>query len=270
MKLGQITHQGKELWLRCPHCGDSHKNPNKAHFAINLASGLFHCLRCKASGRLSLSQLLDLSHYEEIWLSLKTSEETPWYLVADMLQHGPGSTRQSGLYRYHLETEKGLLDGFMLRDPKDGLEVGICTRGKKYSRVYGEKGFDWPYQGPVQSSLNNPLRLVEGPYDTLGPNDVACFGTLGTHTYKHFPGHSLILCPDGDVWSDWHLRHSFLTSVSRLMKSPFSYLVGIEFLPDNLDPDEVDIEDRILIPRADIYKLLAKYNKDNNKARLYA
>ena len=45
------TYVDGELWLRCPYCGDSDRNRWKAHFSIN-GEGLYHCLRCKASGKL--------------------------------------------------------------------------------------------------------------------------------------------------------------------------------------------------------------------------
>ena len=52
-KYFNITNENDdEYTVRCPICGDSQKHLNKGHMGINKKTGIYHCFRCNASGRI--------------------------------------------------------------------------------------------------------------------------------------------------------------------------------------------------------------------------
>jgi hypothetical protein len=273
MRAGTITNNGSELWLRCPYCGDSPRNPQKGHFAVNIHKGVYNCLRCKIAGRVSDAQLLELSNYTHLFSAAATNEGMHFTEVLSILSPGAATSRRSQLSRYQLPFGEQVLDAFILRDPKDGSEVGVYTRGaKKYSHVYGERGFSWSYDGPLLSSPDHPIRLVEGPYDILTSQDVACYGTISKEVLRPLAGHSVILTPDGDIWTDYDKRASFLNTLNHLMR-PGSMidLVGLELLMDGKDPDEVPVDQRTRLDRREMQAfLLATKSRRKNTSWLNA
>jgi hypothetical protein len=128
-------------------------------------------------------------------------------------------------------------------------------REGKLSITSGESGLDWVGDGPVVSSPDDPIRLVEGPYDVISDRDVAVFGFLSRRDLEMLQGHCVILCPDGDVWQDQALA----TKISRLLEWAFNspkapHVVGLEYLKEGKDPDEVPIADRAFITRAKLIR----------------
>lgn len=243
---------GNEYWVRCPQCGDSASRRYVAHLSVNVESGAFHCLRCGWSGHLTLSQLLSLVidvGVLDIECEYSEPSEDP------DLRVGPGSARYSLLERYHLldPLDGEPWDGFIYRDPRGRATGYLLRRGDK-SISYGRRTYLYP------DPLGGPftfLRIVEGPYDVLYPEDVAVGGIINPYkVYRDLAPYEFIFCPDGDVWNTPELRWSFLTNLWPVLKA--GVLLGVEYLPDNLDPDQVPIEDRIRFSPDECQELLAR------------
>lgn len=246
-RVGEIT--GQELWVRCPHCGDSAHNLNKAHLSINISSGLYHCYRCKASGKLSPKEQAKLSLFRQ---GLGDVTEQDLFDPGELIP-GPAGTRKSLLPRFHVTWREKTYDAFEMYNPKSPGEIaGIHLRGvgeTKESFSSGS-GLGWPKQPrTLLSDSEHPLRLVEGPYDVLYPEDVCCYGIITQKKVVEFlRGHYVILCPDGDVWTKKDLFDQFTGFISRYLKyNKAVRILGIEYIPDGLDPDDVEKEDRQLI-----------------------
>ena len=245
--------KGDELWLRCPHCGDSDKDLRKAHYSIN-REGLYHCVRCKAGGRLNLRDYLSLVLDSEGRPRPTTLKDDDWEDLLDELMPGAGSRRFSALDRYHLTTGKIVFDVFLSRDIKgDIVGLSLVDPERHKRKVMGRKFFG--YRGDLESSPDDPLRVVEGPYDCLTPRDVCVFGLPSVNVLRGLQGHFVILCPDGDVWPDWTKRKTILDALSMEGGPTF---VGVEVLRDGEDPDEVPYEQRRLVePR----RVLRRFRK---------
>jgi hypothetical protein len=256
------TVKDGELWIRCPFCGDSPYHPDRAHMSINIYSGIYHCYRCKASGRLSekeQAQLLGFRDYLE-----ETGEED--LFDRGQLIPGPASRRKSLLPRFHTNLNGEQFDAFEMKDPrKPGEITGTHLRGtgEKKSLTFGH-GIAWAGKKLISTS-DSPLRLVEGPYDVLYPKDVAAFGIISAfRNLKYLRGHYIILCPDGDIWTKPELFTSFKKFIHDYMRRPrIAEIVGIEYIPDGKDPDEVPAEDRQFISVAKFIDKTSR--KDHNE-----
>jgi hypothetical protein len=249
------TLKDHELWLRCPECGDSQNNPNKGHLSVNILKAVFYCVRCGHSGVLSVQQALQIAARFDIEVGNETTAEPK------EIEENAGSTRYSCLKRWHhMDTDWNTWDVFEIRDPTHNEVVGQYFRLGQASLISGESGLGY-CGSTLISSANSPLRLVEGPYDVLGPQDVCCYGFLRTQALKLLRGHFVTLCPDGDVWQDELLRARFVKVMQwcfRDSRSP--EIVGLEMIPDGKDPDECHPTDRLFVPR---HKLLRKINTTN-------
>lgn len=226
MRPNQI--RGNELYVRCIYCGDS-KDHWKAHLSINLSTGQFHCFKCQQSGRVTPQVLFELqmTDYPALFAHSREKELLPTILA------GPGTQRRSLLDRFHTPSGEDIFYSWW----KD-QHVGYYMRAPRMKKLWGFSGTCW-YHAPVPqiSSVENPLRFVEGPYDVLSPQDVCFFGipniTKITQFYKE---HYFVLVPDGDLWTA-PAKFAILQSlIDQLIQKNFGFL-GVEFLPQNLDPD---------------------------------
>jgi len=169
--------------------------------------------------------------------------------VFELLLPGPASIRHSALDRYKL----GPKDVFLSRRP-DGELVGLAIVDGRNRRVIGHRSFG--YAGThLFSSPDDPIRLVEGPYDCIGKRDVCVFGSISVKHIKNLKGHVVLLCPDGDIWQDNMKRASFLRCLRPLYQSFGASIAGVELLSKGLDPAEVPYHHRfILSPQKAIEK----------------
>lgn len=238
MRAGSY-HEG-ELWLRCPYCGDSERHPDKAHFSVS-TDGRYYCFRCLKGGRLPMKDLVDLFVRARILdVALKEDLDLSPQRFSELFERllpGPAISRYSALDRFHL----GKQDVFLSRRPAGDL-VGLAFAGTKGRRIIGNKGFG--FRGDeLHSDPEDPIRLVEGPYDVIGDRDVCVFGSISIKALYQLKGHCVILCPDGDIWTDDHKRWSFLRCLEPLRKLGAS-IVRVERLPDELDPATVPYHER--------------------------
>jgi hypothetical protein len=249
--------EGGELWVRCPFCGDSAHSLTKAHFSVKVRDGRYHCHRCKSGGVMPLKPLLELLESYHVAFEATAYHEpalTPWPTITA----GAGTTRYSALDRYHYyDQEQEQWDAFYQWDPRELEPTGIHTRLARRSYNYG-MGYSWPSApDPLISTPARPLRLVEGPYDVLYAEDVCVYGTLSKGRLEDLGVHSIILCPDGDIWLKPDLRRQFIRLLE-WMWSPkcLLYLVGLEILPDGKDPDAVKKSDRLFLDRKEIRRFI--------------
>lgn len=254
-RIGQV--EGFELWLRCPFCGDSQNDPEKAHLSINLKKFIYHCFRCQASGSLTPKQAFQLMSSLSGDFSLDMLEPAddhdPDPEGWPELSPGAGSVRKSALDRYHYtDKNKIIWDAFYIRHPKDNTVSGVHLRYQKHRLIFGDKLFNWSYPGQLISTPEQPLRIVEGPYDVLYPEDVCTFGLISAKVLMELSGHYLVLCPDGDVWVKPDLFKVTVRSIDLLLRDKTKYLMGIEYLADGKDPDELAKYQRTYIPRTEL------------------
>lgn len=263
-RVGKIS-QNSEIWVRCPFCGDSKRDPTKAHMTINPAKALYHCRKCNAGGRMTYSQLLKLLYDQNIALEDLSFFE-PEASTDDLhviseedfpeLEEGPGNSRDSLLHRYHLAHGQDIWDAFKIRD-NDLETVGILLRRPGKSIILGSNsGLLWYGDYSLRSTPEDPLYIVEGPYDVLRKRDVCISGMISSETMTRLRGHSLVLTPDGDVWTDQSLFFRIAKSIEKIMRNGEIYLAGLEVIPDGKDPDEVPPTRRILIERYEIQKFI--------------
>jgi hypothetical protein len=262
MKIGALIHGN--LMVRCPFCGDSQHSQTKAHLSISVQSGVYHCFRCKVSGKLTAQQSLQL--FSNDWPAVEAIEPSNPENITEFissLQAGPGTTRASLLNRHHTIYHGETRDVFLMLDPYDCHPTGVHLRSPEFSKNFGDVGVAWPgdHNWILISSESQPLRLVEGPYDVVEVRDVCVFGTISQSVLKLLSGHHVILCPDGDIWQDPGLNAAFMRTVNKILGVSTINLVGIEVLPDGKDPDQVSPADRPRMARGDVIHYLAMKSK---------
>ena len=254
--VGQLA--GREIWLRCPFCGDSQNDPMKAHFSVNMVKFVYYCFRCNASGILTAKQAFQLTSQltGEGYIDLTdTEDDQEW----PTLTPGAGLSRFSAIDRYHYtDHNTHLWDAFQMRNPKDNVISGIHMRSGKHRLSFGDKGLGWAGPGCLISSPEKPIRIVEGPYDVLTYQEACVFGLISAKVLDDLAGHFIILCPDGDVWKDEKLLGVTLRTIERLVSNTKLYLLGIEYIPDGLDPDQVPPNDRLFIPRSEMFRWVSQ------------
>lgn len=253
------TIRGDELFVRCTFCGDSRSNPNLAHLSINVKNSLYHCFKCGQSGKMPLNLVIDfttragydffsqldhsLSHssvIDDVWGDNQEDDE-----VWPDLYEGAAFPRKSKLERFHAQYQNKRWDAFTMREA-NGDECGVHLRRPDAKSSHGDVGFG--YTGEyLTSSDDNPLYLVEGPYDVVRADHVCTFGLITSAVLSRLRGQAVILVPDGDVWSRRDLLYRTSETWAKTKRRGWrgAYVVGIDILPDGADPDECDIEDRI-------------------------
>ena len=278
-QVANTIHAG-EFWSRCPACGDSDKNEDKAHFSVRMSDGVFGCYRCGYRGRMSTAEqvrhfgFLPGFHVDLAEVATTDDEREERYEDAlDILEPGASSRRDSLLGRNQFTQGDITWDVFRTFDYPSQDEVGLLARTsgiRKRSLFFGDRGWSWAdIEGGRRliSSRENPLRFVEGPYDAIHPQDICVFGFINFTTVRPFIGHDIIICPDGDIFTKPDLLYAFKRTLWSLIYSqaPKPNLLGIEYLPDGKDPDEVPVSERKFIPTA---QLMRDYHlsKESNQA----
>lgn len=263
--------EGDEVVLRCQFCGDS-DDQRHAHMHVNVRSGLYHCYRCGAGGKLPakihlslLSKLGTLSLGKWTEDSLKhADDDNPWEELE--LFDGPGNPRKSALKRHHYEDpDTGILwDAFKRWSYSTMKPTGVHLRYRQTRHSEGF-GFAWSHApSTLTSNAEHPLRLVEGPYDVLADRDVCLFGffSRGRCFDPLFRGQYVILCPDGDVWQKPGLMQRFSHLLRSLLDNASGvYVVGVELLSGGADPDEVPVKERVLVPHDELRVFLKALQK---------
>lgn len=220
---------------KCPYCTGKHNNSRKTLY-LYPGTSTYYCFRCSAFG--SLNQLEGI----EIRLENKVPQKTNF-----IDWNGRGE-------RYSLVTKRDFtnnVDTFQIKEP-NGKQVGIHQRKPpKKSRTIGTRAFGYHAD---YLALDSTVRLVEGPYDVVYPNDVCSFGIPNNYQSRLLKPYQLILCPDGDVWK------SKKTVLQWLKPFLYSNVKYVERVPDDKDPDEITETERKIIE----WKELKQYVKNNS------
>ncbi len=257
---------GNEIWSRCPFCGDSSSHSDKCHFSVNLITGKYYCFRCGFSGVMphrEAATLLITAAIEQSSMASRAQElRTKIQVMTEHLVRGPATRRFSSLERFHVQTGSGKVDVFPQRLPNGKLVGYHCRRSwEKSSENIGLRGLG--FHGEQLSS--EWVRLVEGPYDAMDPiHDVVTFGLPSKHQLGLLRGIPVVLCPDGDVWTD-AFKSQMLVSAVLSCKSLI--LSGVEVLPDGVDPDELPPKDRKRLDFRGALRLLHSLKKEARPRR---
>ena len=254
-----------ELWLRCPDCGDSSTHPNKAHFSINTRTGKYHCFRCGTGGTVPpryFFRILGLVDVEDVVGPIFEEEE-----VIDPLP-GAGSGRSSCLERYHLVTvqdeapHKLVWDAFEMRNAKTGENSGWMLRRPKKSMATGHRGYGWVGEDTPRSTILDPLKVVEGPYDVVSDRHICVYGFISNASLRGLRGHYVKLIPDGDVWSNPDLRRRFAITLKQgFFQVSMPTIMKVSMIPDDRDPDEMPEDKMLHFDRRELPKLMRKLNR---------
>lgn len=246
--------KGAEIVIRCPSCGDS-SDPNKGHFYINPVKAVGHCMKCDYSPKITPAQLFKIFQTYDFDLAItveREDEELP------QLSPGAGSDRYSALDRFHVVDDDILYDAFISRTPGNPDDIaGIYLRGpNKFSRMDGRKSLGWSGNRLV-SSADDPIILVEGPYDVRSDRYVCVFGMITKSSLKYLTGHYVILMPDGDIWFDEKRRRSLITlAIESGYKFPGPAVTEVYYIKDGKDPDEAQNGDVRSFDRQKLVSLL--------------
>jgi len=214
-------------WARCPVCGDSVKNPRKAHMMIDL-KGSTYCFHCGHSSQLGLSELIDLA------LDERSLDEI---LESTITDRGAKEQRRFSLLQTFEDEEVPEADAFEMRD-QHGRRVGWHVRypGKRFKNE-GDRGIG--YVAPLlKSKPYEPLVIVEGPYDVIKQNYVSVFGAITAGTLaKFFRLQYVWLFPDPDQVDSELKRWRFAEKVIKPALDAMVFIQGVLLAPG--DPDEV-------------------------------
>jgi hypothetical protein len=227
--------------IKCPFCEGSTNNNRKTLYIYS--TDTYWCARCKAYG---LVTELSPELLQGLTPSVKTQP-----LVVNIEYNNQGSRFSVCRQRYSDSTK----DVFQIK-LADGSLVGHFQRnlnGGIKNHVGGVKAFCYREQF---LQLGSTYRLVEGVYDCVYPNDVAVLGYPTEYQAKQLKWFAklggLILCPDGDVWTNKDNIKKWLY--------PFRYFKNtvVEYIPKSLDPDECPQDQRKQIEFQEILKWLAE------------
>lgn len=262
--VGEIV--GEHLWTRCHKCGDS-PDRNSAHRAINIPKGVWRCVRCNASGQLTVKEKAEL----QMKYGVETNTHDPIIELLPEIIPGPGSSRPSKLDRYHTTYRHRRWDAFRMYDLKNRDGIGwLLRRPEGQALILGKMGYLWP-DAPA-FPVREYYRIVEGPYDVIADQDIAVCGFITASSLKPFAYLPVLLCPDGDVWQDPFLFKTFAETVRRIttVYEQAPHLVGIEVLKNGLDRDEATSADYEFIPGQHVREFLVEARRvlNDNAANL--
>lgn len=226
MSYRENTIHNNRLFVRCVECGDSVKRHYVGHMGIDLSTGLWHCHRCGSGGRLTTNQFLEYTSGRDIVLPEKIIELSDY----DSVPYAQ-DTRYTLVAGQYNKDEK--YRQWAMRKP-DGEVIGYHHRfdGGKNSENIGHRGLG--YVGR-ELATTNVLRVVEGVYDVVLPDDVCVFGKITSSPLKLLKYYPLCLCPDTDIIYNKANLQMFARTVLHNMNVEY-----IEILPKQYsDPGEM-------------------------------
>ena len=207
--------------VNCPFCLGNTRNDRKTLYLYQ--SDTYWCARCKRNGVVTG---LDPSIIAGITPLIKNKE------VKQYQYNNEGKRFSVCKQRYY----DGNNDVFQIKTSA-GEITGHYTRWpNKHSHIEGTKNFCYREQ---YLEIGGNYRLVEGTYDCIYPNDVALLGFPNQAQVKQLKLYHLILCPDGDIWTNKEQCKRWF--------EPFKYsrnVLYVEYLQDSKDPDEVTENNR--------------------------
>ena len=201
--------------VNCPFCQGNTRNDRKTLYLYQ--SDTYWCARCKRNGVVTD---LDPSVISDITPTTKTQEKKQY-------KYNNEGKRFSVCKQRYFDGNK---DVFQIKH-SSGEVTGHYTRyPNKQSHIEGTKNLC--YRAKFLS-IGETYRLVEGVYDCIYPNDVAVLGFPNQAQVKQLKLYQLILCPDGDIWTNKEQAKRWF--------EPFKWsknILYVEYLKDSKDPDE--------------------------------
>lgn len=238
-QLGSRGARG-EVYIRCDFCGDS-KDPNHAHFAV-FKDGGGYCLKCRQSKRLSIFELLAVT--EGAALSTEELRDAHYDTAEDEEEQDvrvlrPALPERLTLLDTYADQDKPGYYGWQMRDAA-GNETGWHFRNveTKWFLNEGERGFGYVGER-LYSTPDQPIVLVEGPYDVVKPHYVSTFGCIGPQHLAMLQLQTVICFPDPDVLDTVAKRKSFETMLYQAYMNHRVFVQG--YLLANGDPDEATL-----------------------------
>ena len=223
----------KSQVIKCNFCTGKTDNTRKTLY-LYPEKNTYYCFRCSAFG--------NLNDLEGLEFSLERKKQSNIYVE----WNDKGN-------RYSLCTKRDFTnntDSFQIKEP-NGKQVGVHQRKEnKQSITTGTRAFGYHAE---YLALDSTLRIVEGPYDVIYPNDVCSFGIPNSYQSRLLKPYQLVLCPDGDIWKS---KKKLLQWVKPFLYSSIKY---VERLPDNKDPDEMPETERKIIAWKEFRKWMMKY-----------
>lgn len=229
MTVGAQDEDGTQ-WRRCPSCGDSPKNKNKAHLMVD-TKGSTYCFKCGYSAQLDIGALIDIA------LGAKSVDEAIDEEIELEERGGKEQRRFSLLETYDDADDRA--DAFEMRD-QHGKRIGWHVRypGKQFKNE-GERGIGYLTRN-LQSTQRKPLTVVEGPYDVVEPSYVCTFGTMNAgNLSRFFRMQHVWLFPDPDVIDTEMKRARFADKVIRPALDAMVFVMGV--VVGNDDPDKATV-----------------------------
>jgi hypothetical protein len=229
MRDGETDRNGNR-WVRCEACGDSKKNPWKAHKMVDPNGGAY-CFLCADSTKLGMADMIDVAlgyaHVEEVLERGEGRERTPRL-----------NGRFTRLERFDIEGDPAW-DSFEQRD-QFGRVIGWHNRHKsrKVCENEGRRGLGY-VEDSLLSSPSGPLVVVEGPYDVITDRHVCVFGTISRPVLKRFRLQYVWLFPDPDQICTQPKRQRFHENVVGPALDDLVFVLGV--IHGNADPDEATV-----------------------------
>lgn len=231
MSYPKGTIKNNQLYIRCSHCGDSDRRDNIAHLSINLSNGLCYCFRCSYKGKLTTQEFIQiLSEYS---IDIDSTE----YICEPMRDVLRGVDYESSMLgrdsRYSL-LERHTDSYGTIRTPMRDIQgniTGYQYRSKdKVIVTEGIKGYGYIGDKLVNA---NTIRIVEGIYDVVYPNDVCVFGSINYSMLKPLYLYRMVLAPDWDIV---HSRVKLQRFINMLNKLAGYQIEHIEVFRKDIDP----------------------------------
>lgn len=238
MHPGYIDSEGR-TYFRCTECGDS-DNPKHAHAFVD-KRGDTYCYRCNHVSHLTMQQFLyvqlDMCDLDEV-----ISDDWKPFPLEPFF---PTGRRNTLLTRY-----EGDHDIFAMRNARGRLVGYHHRKPNKVMLNEGDRGIDWPdsHNGTLlTSSKDNPLYLVEGPFDVINQQYVAAMGSISPTVMKHLKAQTVWAWPDPDVINTSIKRKKFVDMLN-MANDNYCWVEGL--IVSDADPDECKFKRKVTLKEA--------------------
>lgn len=240
------TDSAGRVYYRCPNCGDS-DNPNKAHCFVDV-QGNSYCYKCNTVSTLDMTQylyvMLNVAGLEEVI----ASDWQPFELEPLL---GLENRRPTLLTRYVIP-DNDKADAFAMRNARGRL-VGYHSRlPGKVMLNEGDRGIDWVGSKDelLTSNSNDPIYIVEGPFDVVKPRYVSAMGSLSLSVFRHVKAQTCWAWPDPDIINTPAKRKSFVEMLN-VANDNLCWIEGL--IVSDADPDKCTTKFKVSLKDANAH-----------------
>ena len=246
MRIGYQDNRGN-TFFRCLECGDS-ENPNHAHAFVD-RQGNTYCYRCGHVSHLSMTQYL---YVQLNMCDIEEVIEPNW--IPFPLEPLLGIGKRETLLTRYVVKDNEQAEAFAMRN-SNGKLVGYHSRyPNKVMQNEGDRGIDWynSANSLITSSSNNPIYLVEGPFDVIKHRYVASMGSLSLSVFKHVKAQTVWAWPDPDVLETKYKRKKFVEMLN-VANNNLCWIEGLVI--SDKDPDECTVKYKVTLKEANQFIL---------------